>query len=205
MLGMTPESSSLTAGLFLSHMAHWLSVIQLWALTTTLLAGDRTRRSPIPFCAAALHILSPAGVFLSAPYSEGLFASLSISGSLGFVRASQNFIKGQVFAGCILMVSAGLAFGTASVIRGNGLLAGIPFLIEALITALAILSQGISLTRVTRLASVIAGGILIAVGMILPQALAYREYCYGRYIGDRRSWCESTIPSIFTFVQSHYW
>jgi len=103
------------------------------------------------------------------------------------------------------MVIAGSAFGLATLIRSNGILAGIPFLIEAVTTLLALLSQGFSLTRIVRLGSVGLGGILVAVGMFLPQVLAFQEYCAGRSPGDRREWCEWTLPSIFTFVQSHYW
>ncbi len=103
------------------------------------------------------------------------------------------------------MVIAGSAFGLATLIRSNGILAGIPFLIEAVTTMLALLSHGFSLTRIVRLGSVGLGGILVAVGMFLPQVLAFQEYCAGRSPGDRREWCEWTLPSIFTFVQSHYW
>ncbi|KIW49878.1 hypothetical protein PV05_11516 [Exophiala xenobiotica] len=198
------STSFALAGILLSHAAHWLAVIQLWAIATTL-GGKGQSQSAIPFVAATLHVFSPAGIFLSAPYTESVFACLSFSGFLAFLWAHQYFNHARPFAGCFNMVIAGSAFGLATLIRSNGILAGIPFLIEAVTTLLALLSQGFSLTRIVRLGSVGLGGILVAVGMFLPQVLAFQVYCAGRSPGDRREWCQWTLPSIFTFVQSHYW
>lgn len=192
------------AGILLSHTAHWLSVVQLWALATALVA-DRSSDFAIPFCAAALHTFSPAGVFLCAPYSESTFAFLSMSGFLGYSHAIQYFHRGQAFRGCTAMVGAGLSFGIASIVRGNGILAGIPYLIEAIAAGLAILLQGFTMTRFSRLVSVIVGGMFVGIGMLIPQVLGYREYCLGRNAGARRPWCELTVPSIFSWVQTHYW
>ncbi|OAG40822.1 hypothetical protein AYO21_04899 [Fonsecaea monophora] len=204
-LGITGEPSSSLAGIILSHIAHWLSVIQLWASTESLIGTDEPTKSLVPFSAAALHIISPAGVFLSAPSSESAFAFLSMSGFLGYIHATQHFNRGQVFAACTTMISTAMSFSTATIVRSNGVLAGIPFLVEALTTFLAMFSRGISPSRVAWLASAVAGGLLVAFGMAYPQALAYWEYCHGRDPRDRRPWCNQTLPSIFTFVQSHYW
>ncbi|EXJ89447.1 hypothetical protein A1O3_02514 [Capronia epimyces CBS 606.96] len=192
-------------GLALSHLAHWLSVRQLFALATSLHGGEELSPSLGPFYAAALHIFSPAGVFLSAPYTESLFAFLSISGFLGYVRAASHFTRDGLVPGCINMTGAAIAFGMATFVRSNGILAGIPFLLEASATAHAILRQGVSLPRVSWLASAGLGGLLVAAGMAIPQIIAYYEYCDGREPGARRPWCESIFPSIFTWVQSHYW
>ncbi|KIW35630.1 uncharacterized protein PV07_02315 [Cladophialophora immunda] len=204
-LGFSAEPSSSFVGILLSHASHWLSVIQLWALTEALMGPDKTSKSLLPFTAAALHILSPAGVFLSAPCSESAFAFLSMSGFLGYLHATQLLRRGLVFAGCTTMICAGMSFSTATMVRSNGILAGIPFLVEAITTLLAVLSQGLSASRLFWLASVVAGGLLVAFGMVYPQGLAYQDYCYGRDSEVRRPWCNQTIPSIFTWVQSHYW
>lgn len=200
-----PASTVVVAGVLLSHITHWLAVVQLLALTTVLVGGNKNTHSSTPFCAAALHIFSPAGIFLSAPSTESPFAFLSISGFLGFVYGVQRFNNSRVSAGCMSMIGAGFAFGAATVIRSNGILAGIPYLIDAITTSFAILSQGFSLTRCSRLSSIVAGGLLVACGVILPHILGYRDYCNGQNPGERRPWCEWTIPSIFTWVQSHYW
>lgn len=180
-------------------------MVFLWALTSDLIRGRHESSSHVPFYAAALHIFSPAGVFLSAPYTESLFASLSMSGFWCYVNAVKRLDRGRAFAGCAFMIAAGLSFGCATMVRSNGILAGIPFLLEAIMMSWMIFSQGLSLTRLSRLASVVAGGLLVGVGMILPQFIAYQEYCGDRDFGSRRPWCEMNIPSIFTWAQSHYW
>lgn len=179
--------------------------MQLWFLTRRLVDVGKNPDSVVPFRAATLYIFSPAGVFLSAPYSEALFASLSISGFLGYVYAVHYLNHGRALTGSVLMVVAGVPFGLAAIVRGNGILAGVTYLLEAVATAYALLTQDFTLSRILRLASVVAGGLLIAVGMMIPQSLAYVEYCAGRTPEARRSWCNNTIPSIFAWVQSHYW
>ena len=201
-LGFADGLSSLSASILLSHVSHGLSVVQLWYLTDAITGHQN---SAVPLTTAALHIISPAGVFLSAPYSESLFSFLSMSGFLGYVYAVRHFDRGQVVTGSTAMVCAGLCFGTATIVRSNGVLSGIPFLIEAITSCMTILSQGISATRLTRFGSAVAGGLWVGFGMLFPQALAYQEYCHGRSTGNRRPWCNVTIPSIFTWVQSHYW
>lgn len=197
------------AGVSVAHVAHWLAAVQVWAIASHLLDGGSKKpsqsQSSVPFLAAVMHILSPAGAFLSTPNTESLFACLSFSGFLAFLSATAQFNHAKILRGAATMVAAGLAFGSATLIRSNGILAGIPFLIEAVTLALAVLSQGVSLSRLVRLVSVVVGGLLVAAGMVFPQFLAYQEYCAGRTPGQRRQWCEWTIPSIFTFVQSHYW
>ncbi|KAJ9639629.1 ER membrane glycoprotein subunit of the GPI transamidase complex-like protein [Knufia peltigerae] len=219
-IGRTMDIGNLTAsfmvaGVCLSHVAHWLAVLQIWAIASHLMGAggggsnrksQRESSSEVPFLAAVMHIISPAGVFLSTPNTESLFACLSFCGFLAFLSATSQFHQGTVLRGACTMVASGLAFGLATLIRSNGILAGIPFLIEAVSIAFAVLSsQGVSLSRVVRLGSVVVGGLLVAAGMVLPQVLAYQEYCAGQSPGQRREWCEWTIPSIFTFVQSHYW
>jgi GPI mannosyltransferase 2 len=103
------------------------------------------------------------------------------------------------------MILTGLRFCAGTVVRSNGILAGIPFLVEAISAALAILSRGMSSLQINRLISLVLGGILVGFGLLYPQFLAYEEYCYGRSPDERRPWCNRMLPSIFTYVQSHYW
>ncbi len=204
--GASATTTTIAAGLLISHSAHWLAVVQVWALTKCLVGGaQKSSNSSVPFFSAMFHILSPAGIFLSAPYTESLFAFLSISGFLGYVYATQYFDHARVLPGCLAMVAAGVFFGAATMIRSNGILAGIPYAIQAVTTTLTIIPQGFTRTRICQLASVVVGGSLVGVGMITPQFLAYLEYCRGRNHEDRRPWCDQTIPSIFTWTQSYYW
>lgn len=202
-LGLNEMLSSTVAGILLSHMSHWLSVIQLWALTKALIGNQADHT--LAFNTAVLHIISPGGVFLSAPYSESLFSFLSMSGFLSFVYALRHFENQQPLTGSGHMVRAGFRFCAATMIRSNGILAGIPLLIEATTSGIGILTQGFTKVRVAYLTSLVAAGLLVGVGLVIPQFLAYQEYCDGREVDNRRPWCNKTVPSIFTWVQSHYW
>ncbi|KAK4937373.1 ER membrane glycoprotein subunit of the GPI transamidase complex-like protein [Elasticomyces elasticus] len=190
------------AGVMVSHISHFLAVVLLFELSKDLL--ENTKESYISFTAAALHIFSPAGIFLSAPSTESIFAFLSFSGFWAYLFAIRRFNRGKVLTGCLSIILAGLTFGLATLIRSNGILAGMPFLIEAVTTALTILPQGLSVSRIARLASIVIGGLLVGIGMVAPQFIAFQEYCVGR-APSGRPWCGWSLPSIFTFVQSHYW
>jgi Gpi18-like mannosyltransferase len=193
-------SSATGAGILLSHVAHYFSIIQLWQLTSAL-----ADEAAVAFIAAILHIISPAGAFLSSPYSESLFSFLSASGFLAYIYAARHFGKSQAPRACFETILAGALFGLATVVRSNGILFGIVFLIEALTKAHGILLRGVTPTRLVQLTAAVLAGFFVGCGMLYPQFLAYNKYCYSVDVETRRSWCDRTVPSIFTFVQSHYW
>ncbi|KIV98160.1 hypothetical protein PV10_01840 [Exophiala mesophila] len=199
------SASTIIAAMLLSHTAHLLSVVQLFFLGHLLSDGASHTQSPIPFRAALLHILSPAGIFLSSPNAESTFAFLSMSGCVAYVYAVHRFHRSQPLAGSLAMIAAGLALGAATIFRSNGLLAGLTFLVEAFSVLFSIATQGLSALRLLRLVSTIVGGSLIAVGLAIPQVMAFQDYCAHRPNDLRREWCNRTIPSIFTWVQDHYW
>ncbi len=58
-----------------AHVSHLLSVVVLYRLGKLVWADGR-----LAFLAASLHIFSPAGLFLSAPYAESTFSLLSFVG-----------------------------------------------------------------------------------------------------------------------------
>jgi len=50
------------------------------------------------------------------------------------------------------------------------------------------------------------GGVLVGVGLVFPQRVAYGRYCLtDAGAGEVRSWCDDTVPSIYLFVQERYW
>jgi Gpi18-like mannosyltransferase len=107
--------------------------------------------------------------------------------------------------GFTAMVVAGIVLGLATGVRSNGILTGVTLLVDAATTGLAILNQGFSRPKLLRLASVVVAGLLVGAGLVLPQVLAYQEYCSDPLATSRRPWCDFMVPSIFTWVQSHYW
>jgi phosphatidylinositol glycan class V len=191
-------------GIVLSHAAHGLSIIALYSLTRTVCSGIESNR--IAFVTAALHVFSPAGIFLSAPYGESTFALLNFSGYLLFARSFSITEHVSPFQDLLILVS-GLLLGAATTIRSNGLLNGLLFLEEA-VRVIYSMRSGLNPTVVRRLVATGIGGIWIALGFLLPQYIAFREFCTGFSASQdttSRIWCERTLPSIYTFVQDHYW
>lgn len=149
--------------------------------------------------AAVLHILSPAGLFLSAPYSESPYALLSFTGYLFFAKA---VLSGRrTIAHDASLIVSGLWFGFAVNFRSNGTLNGILFAGELLRE----LSLSPTANSIRRRLALLAGGSAVAIGFIIPQVVAYRTYCYGVVDAELRPWCTKPLPSIYTFVQEHYW
>jgi phosphatidylinositol glycan class V len=127
-------------------------------------------RRNLAFLSAALHVLSPAGVFLSAPYAEASFSLFSFLGcycyvSSWLVRRSDSSssddlwkkksagrthqrslsLAGSGLINWILVdfwtVGAGICFGVATLLRSNGIFYGMIFAYDALLWAADIAMQ----------------------------------------------------------------
>ncbi|KAM0426662.1 hypothetical protein ACHAPT_007978 [Fusarium lateritium] len=184
-----------TIAVAVSHVSHLVAVLALYQLTV-LLFGNRR----LAFLAATVHILSPAGLFLSAPYAESTFSCLSFVGNLLFAigyKNSPDSLKRNA-----AVVGAGLAYGIAATFRSNGLFGGILFAVEA-VRGLLALADGFGISKCLRLVGPVIGGLLVAAGFVAPQVMAWMRYCTGE--GELRPWCLGVLPSIYTFVQVEYW
>ena len=82
------------------------------------------------------------------------------------------------------LAAAGLTFGIAATFRSNLILNGLLLLEEALRT-LYYLRYEFNLIKVRRLIATGLGGLLVGVGFVLPQYIAYREYCAPSSIQSR--------------------
>ena len=84
--------------------------------------------APLPVVAAALFCVCPSGVFMSAAYSESLFAALSFGGMVAAERAAaaaRGRANGACGAAALWLCAAAAAFALAAATRSNGaLLAG---------------------------------------------------------------------------------
>lgn len=191
-------------GICLANISHGAAVGILYCLSRSILKGPDASR--VAFVAACLHIISPAGIFLSAPYAESPFALLVFSASLLFSRSISAEEDGSARQDLSLVVSGAL-FGIATTFRSNGLLNGLLYIEEAL-RLLHKCSQKVTFPRVRRLVAVGIGGSGIGAGFIFPQYIAYQSFCKneGTLDGEvSRDWCTKPLPSIYTFVQDHYW
>jgi phosphatidylinositol glycan class V len=102
----------------------------------------------------------------------------------------------------IRMLSSGLFFAVATLMRSNGLLSGSIFLYDVATYLPRTVSAQLSLSDIRRITVSCAAGTMIGLGFIGPQYLAYARFCSGE---ESRPWCEKTPPSIYSWVQSHYW
>lgn len=184
------------AGILVANTAHLLSALVLYRLGRAV-----WRDHTLSLVAAVLHILSPAGLFLSAPYAESPFALLSFSGHLVFAlscRAEQRPALRDA-----RVVLAGVLFGLATAFRSNGILNGIPFAWEVLRHLPRLPRHPADTVR--RLLALGVGGACVAAGSVVPQAVAFLRFCSGASGAQPRPWCQGYLPSIYTFVQQHYW
>jgi phosphatidylinositol glycan class V len=155
------------------------------------------------FIAALLHIISPAGLFLSAPYAESSCALLSFTGCLLFTKSLISKPHSTASQD-IFILASGICFGIATTFRSNGILNGL-LLLEEAFRSLFQLRHGISITGVRHLAATGIAGMGVAAGFLLPQYIAYTDFCGKSDATESRPWCGRTPPSIYTFVQDHYW
>lgn len=179
-------------------------MVVLYHLACTIFPGTQGRK--LAFIASCLHIISPAGLFLSAPCTESTYSLLSFTGTLLFAqsfgaRGISTSIKDS------FLVLAGILYGLSTAVRGNGLLNGI-LLLEEACRVLYSLTQAFSFAKLRRLVAVGCGGICTGVGFVLPQYVAYQQFCSTLTATNEdssREWCHRTLPSIYSFVQDHYW
>lgn len=197
-------------GVIITHSCHYLSSLVLYQL------GLHIWQDPTwALVAALLHVLSPAGIFLSAPYQESPCALFSFVGWLLLVKSCRS--SGPDSRRDVLTLLAAVNFGIATLFRTNGLLNGAPFAFEFLVTLYHLvedLEPSNSLAHVRRLVVLGLSGLFVAAGSAVPQFLAYRMYCTGEGGGGgaagsglnvRRPWCLSLVPSVYNFVQKEYW
>lgn len=200
--------SIITNGIILAHCSHFISVLCLWQITDIIANHDAryAGKKTLPFIACCLHIVAPAGIFLSAPYTESPFSALNMLGFWLYLKARSREGHTGLAAECLLSIAAGVSFGAATLVRSNGVLAGLPLLLDALQYTYQILMLRRLDTSMQKLlilvVSTVVAGLFVAAGFAIPQYIAYGEYCIGEM---RQPWCLNRLPLIFSYVQSHYW
>ncbi|QSZ34690.1 hypothetical protein DSL72_007545 [Monilinia vaccinii-corymbosi] len=186
-------------GVLAAHISHLLSVLILYSLTLRLFPSKR-----FALVTALLYIITPAGIFLSAPYAESSCAFLTFLGIFLFTKSFGSRSKSRTLGHDLLILISGVVFGVATTFRSNALLNGFLLLDEAFRNLIG-LGNGFHIATIRRLIITGLGGICIGIGFLSPQYLAYQEYCRATDAESIRTWCSNTIPSIYTFVQGYYW
>ncbi|KAL3443031.1 glycosyltransferase family 76 protein [Aspergillus insuetus] len=207
LLFISDDSSWVTqvagTAIVLSHVSHYLSVLALYRLSANVFGCDTERSRLVCFLSAALHIVCPGGAFLSAPYGESLFSFLNITGYYIYSSSCHDLSSKRYFLSHGKLVLSGCFFAVATSVRSNGILSGVLLAYDALWQVYNILSRRSVGTVIVRLGCTIISGCIVALGLLIPQYLAYTSYCTGK--DGSRPWCQSLLPSIYGWVQSHYW
>ena len=196
------------AGILISNIAHLLSVLVLYSNSKLINETPSSPRSQLfAFISASLHTISPAGLFLSAPYAESSFSLLNFVGFSLYASSLQAHRGGYSNRRDVLVIISGLAFGLATTCRSNGLLSGLLFCFDVIRSMSTILEdmQQKAQSGLRRIIFLVTAGLLVAAGSVFPQYLAYHEYCIDAQPRHRASWCTHRVPSIYAWVQSYYW
>ena len=165
-----------------------------------------TRLASFCLLTASLHIISPAGMFLSSPYAESSFSFLSFTGYYLYAKAMMKHGEGRESQRDFSLLLSGVFFGIATTFRGNGLLSGLLFVWDALACGIRILRSIKIASNARHLLVVLMSGFLMACIALMPQYIAYSEYCVHEIAdSDTRPWCSHWPPSIYTWVQKQYW
>lgn len=164
-----------------------------------------TQAMRIAFISACLHTVSPAGLFLSAPYAESSFALVNMSGYYLYAVGLRAHYTGRAKLRDTAIVLSGLLFGVAATLRSNGLLNGLIFCYDLITCFITSLRFGDLIKDLRKSVFVVIAGSLLGIGFIYPQYLAYGVFCYPSESRYQRSWCANRVPSIYTWVQAHYW
>ena len=199
-----PEYAEAWAGVALANGSHLVSVLVLYYLTIEVFARyDQSR--VIAFLASCLHTLSPAGLFLCAPYSEAVFSSLNFLGYFFFAKSLRRSELHGRWRDLYLLL-AGSCIGLATMVRSNGILSGILFVVDGLAVGLRFLFEESSVSHFQRGVMAVLAATIVAFLSILPQYIAHQQFCGTRQNGEaERPWCNAWIPSVYAWVQSHYW
>ncbi|KAH0012936.1 DUF409 domain protein, partial [Aureobasidium melanogenum] len=191
------------AGVLISHVAHMLSVFVLYGLVNRLPITDEPQRRKVAFVAACLHVFSSAGLFLSAPYSESLFSLLNFFGV--FVHAGipcESPLEGYGPDSLSRLLLSGASFGLATTVRSNGIFSGLIYFHHVYM----LFHSRINVHTIVTIAVIGLSAAMILSGMLLPQYMAYQDYCVAPSSDSNlRPWCSRSLPSVYSWVQEHYW
>jgi phosphatidylinositol glycan class V len=194
----------IVAGIVLSNICHLLSVFALYQLLTITVGSQQ--RHHIAFIGAVLHVMTSASLFLSAPYTEAPFSLLNLAGMLLYAQ-SRLTARTQYpsLLEDVYTLGSGICFAFATLIRSNGLLSGLLLLYDVARYLPRVVSMQLNVHDVRRIIVTCMSGSIIALGLIWPQYLAYTQFCAGAHGSYSPPWCMKVVPSIYSWVQSHYW
>ncbi|KAJ1972214.1 ER membrane glycoprotein subunit of the GPI transamidase complex-like protein [Dimargaris xerosporica] len=177
------------AGVLVSNASFIASAAVLYRLGVDVLRDER-----LAYLAALCYCFTPSNIFMSAIYTESLFALFSFI-CMRLV-AQQHYLLTAYF------ISLG------SLTRSNSIVYCGFFLYDLLVRPLQCPQRQRSL--LAQAAAIAWAGMRAAVycaialsGFVLFQIYGYKLYCTSAQIN--RPWCHARLPLLYSFVQTHYW
>lgn len=192
---------------FITNLCHFLAAVTLYYYTKLVFQNARLF-SPerVALASLALFILSPAAMFLTAPYSEAIAAFFSFL-CLYFRESALLVQYGTPRINMPLYLASGLAAALAYGFRANCLLLGLVYVYDLagvlnLLSGSSIITSAMLKGSITTRLLPIMAGLILGLGFLASQIYNYMAVCYK---SDRGEWCSARIPSLFTYAQAHYW
>ncbi|GMM38852.1 GPI-anchor transamidase [Saccharomycopsis crataegensis] len=187
----------------LTNLLHYLSVLVLYKWTAIVFDHNSkpsrwfsiSESNELALKSALVYILNPAGVFLTAPYSESFATFLAFVGlylrELSLVEKDDTNLRapkalyGMIYLGSSIFIAGGI------MIRLNIILVAFVYLYDFLYFMKKLKLS----TFVPLLAGLVTFSSFVYINM-----LPYEEFCPERVI-----WCTSRLPSLYSFAQGRYW
>ncbi|ORX69897.1 mannosyltransferase, partial [Linderina pennispora] len=178
------------AGLVVCNLAFVLAAVALYKL------GCRTlKNESLAYIAALLFVLAPSNMFMSAIYTESLFAWLVFTAILRTTEQKH--------------AEASLWLCLSSLCRSNGALYSGFIVWDMVVMSEAWSSKTLALPRraaviALQMVKALALVLISSLGFMAFQIYGYREFCMNGSVTPRR-YCSSTLPLLYSFVQDEYW
>ena len=192
-----------------TNILHYLSVLTLYFLTSTLFDSNGVYGSQIARKTAVLFIFSSAAGFLSTIYSEPLSFFTTFIGLLSRSKVVRTrFTQGSKKWVLFYLLGTTLPFVLATLNRSNCVLLGVVYLYDFF----RLLSLGSSSLR-KALVFPLTAGLLLFISFIIQQYyIPYNIFCSN----NRAAWCNTSIStsfnlnfltrtSLYSYIQAKYW
>lgn len=181
----------LAVATLVANACHFLAAVALFHYTLHVFQNARLF-SPVRLATAALvlFVLSPAAMFLTAPYSEAPAALCSFL-CLLFREKAFSLRFGSFRFHPRLYLLSGVAAAAAFGLRANCLLLGLVYVYDLVFQR----------KRVCAMWPVFSG-LVLGLAFLSAQVYNYYAICSGTARGE---WCTLPLPSLYAYAQSHYW
>ncbi|KAJ2777996.1 ER membrane glycoprotein subunit of the GPI transamidase complex-like protein [Coemansia linderi] len=175
------------AGLVISNISFVFAAATLYVLGRATLRNER-----LAYVAALLFVAAPASAFMSAVYTESLFAWLVFSALL--------LIAQRQYAWAALCLSA------SGLCRSNGILYAGFFVWDLVVCSDAWRGRHYAALAI----QAVRAAVLVAVstlGFAAFQAYGHRTFCQppAEAAAAPRPYCHSALSTVYGFVQAEYW